>query len=81
VAADPTAVTALRGGDGADPGTAPTPLAPLGFDGVLSSVAVDDQYRETRWRTIASILAAWLTTLPLGAALGALAFYLLHRIA
>jgi hypothetical protein len=28
----------------ADPGTAPTPLAPLGFDGVLSSVAVDDQY-------------------------------------
>jgi hypothetical protein len=28
----------------AEPGTSPTPLAPLGFDGVLSSVAVDDQY-------------------------------------
>src|SRR5262245_50391782 len=28
----------------AEPGTAPTPLAPLGFDGVLSSVAVDDRY-------------------------------------
>jgi len=28
----------------AEPGTAPTRLAPLGFDGVLSSVAVDDQY-------------------------------------
>ena len=28
----------------ADPGTAPTPVAPLGFDAVLSSLAVDDQY-------------------------------------
>ena len=28
----------------ADPGTVPAPLAPLGFDAVLFSVAVDDQY-------------------------------------
>jgi len=30
--------------------------------------------RTTRWRTVLTILAAWVTTLPLGAALGALAF-------
>ena len=35
---------------------------------------------QARWKTIASILAAWLTTLPLGAAFGGLAFYLLHRM-
>ena len=33
-----------------------------------------------RWKTIASILAAWLTTLPLGAAFGGIAFYLLLRM-
>ena len=41
--ADETAVIAVLPLD-ADPGTAPTPLVRLGFDGVLSSVAVDDQY-------------------------------------
>jgi len=33
-----------------------------------------------RWKTIASILAAWLTTLPLGAVFGGIAFYLLLRM-
>jgi len=41
--ADETAMIAALPLD-ADPGTAPTPLVRLGFDGVLSSVAVDDQY-------------------------------------
>ena len=31
---------------------------------------------QARWKTMASILAAWITTLPLAAALGGLAFYL-----
>ena len=34
---------------------------------------------EARWSTVATILAAWLTTLPLAAALGALALFLLRR--
>ncbi len=36
--------------------------------------------REARWKTIATILAAWLTTLPLAMALAALAFVLLARL-
>ncbi len=35
--------------------------------------------REARWKTIASILAAWLTTLPVAALLAALIFLLLAR--
>ena len=32
--------------------------------------------RQARWKTVASILMAWMTTLPLAAVLGGLAFYL-----
>lgn len=37
--------------------------------------------RSARWRTIGSILAAWAVTLPLGAALGALAYPVLRLLA
>jgi PiT family inorganic phosphate transporter len=32
----------------------------------------------TRWRTVKMIVGAWVTTLPLGAALGAIAFAILR---
>jgi phosphate/sulfate permease len=32
--------------------------------------------RQAQWRTIAKILIAWVTTLPTGAALGALSYRL-----
>ena len=34
--------------------------------------------RRGNWKTIGTILAAWVTTLPLGAALGAAAFWLIR---
>jgi|CXWL01.1.fsa_nt_gi PiT family inorganic phosphate transporter len=36
--------------------------------------------RRARWKTVAQILVAWLTTLPMGAALGAGLFWLLTRM-
>lgn len=35
---------------------------------------------QARWNTIGKILAAWLTTLPLGAALGAIAYWVIAAI-
>jgi inorganic phosphate transporter, PiT family len=35
---------------------------------------------ELRWKMMATVLVAWVTTLPLGAALGGLAFALLSRL-
>ncbi|GAC1469149.1 MAG: inorganic phosphate transporter [Desulfuromonadaceae bacterium] len=35
--------------------------------------------KQARWNTIAGILAAWVTTLPVAALLGAVLFLLLHR--
>jgi PiT family inorganic phosphate transporter len=34
--------------------------------------------RQARWKTVVAILTAWGTTLPLGAALGALSFLILR---
>ena len=36
--------------------------------------------REARWKTIAAILLAWITTLPLGAALGAASYWVIRSL-
>ena len=36
--------------------------------------------RTARWKTVALILATWMTTLPLGAALGAAIYWILTRM-
>lgn len=37
--------------------------------------------RSAQWKTIASILLAWITTLPIAALLGAICFLVIHRLA